>query len=47
MPFKDKSAESHRVMEIGYIAKRNVLQGLVGERYIEELQKYLSKCQQA
>ena len=47
VPFKDKSAEAHRVMEIGYIAKRNVLLGLVGERYVEELQKYLSKCQQA
>ena len=45
VPFKDKSAEAHRIMEIGYIAKRNVLQGLVGERYIEELQKYLSKCE--
>jgi DNA-binding transcriptional LysR family regulator len=46
VPFKDKSAESHRVMEIGYIAKRNMLLGLVGERYVEELQKYLANCNQ-
>ena len=44
VPFKDKSEESRRVMEIGYIAKRNMLLGLVGERYVEELQKYLANC---
>ena len=47
VPFKDKSAEAHRVMEIGYISKRNMLLGLVGERYVEELQNYLSKCERA
>ena len=47
VPFKDKSAEAHRVMEIGYISKRNMLLGLAGERYIEELQKYLAKCERA
>ena len=46
VPFKDKSEESRRVMEIGYIAKRNMLLGLVGERYVEELQKYLANCNQ-
>ena len=46
VPFKDKSAESRGVMEIGYIAKRNMLLGLVGERYVEELQKYLANCNQ-
>ena len=44
VPFKDKSEEAHRVMEIGYVAKRNMLLGLVAERYVEELQKYLSNC---
>ena len=44
VPFKDKSEESRRVMEIGYIAKRNMLLGLVGERYVEELQRYLATC---
>ena len=47
VPFKDKSAEAHRVMEIGYISKRNMLLGLAGERYVEELQKYLAKCERA
>jgi DNA-binding transcriptional LysR family regulator len=45
VPFKDKSDEAHSVMEIGYICKRNMLLGLVGERYVENLERYLSGCQ--
>ena len=44
VPFKDKSEEAHRVMEIGYICKRNMLLGLVGEHYVENLVKYLKNC---
>ena len=37
VPFKDAKGEDDRTMEIGYVAP-------VGERYVEELQRYLATC---
>ena len=41
VPFKDKSDEARCVTEIGYVCRRNMLLGMVGERYVECLKDYL------
>ena len=41
VPFHDSNPEEDSAMEIGYITRKNVLLSQMGERYIEEIRKYL------
>ena len=41
VPFRDEKQEDDSRMEIGYVMRKNVLPSQMGERYIEELRKYL------
>ncbi len=41
IPFEDDSAAGSGVMEIGYITKANSILSGIGERYIQEIRKYL------
>ncbi len=42
VPFKETADNVNRVMEIGYITKKNIILNAVGLMYIEEMKKYLS-----
>ena len=42
VPFEADSAEEYSVMEIGYITRRNSILSGIGEKYIEEIKRYLS-----
>lgn len=42
IPFKDTEAGMNRVMEIGYITKKNFALNKIGETYVEELKRYLN-----
>lgn len=41
VPFEAESVEENSIMEIGYITKKNFLLSEIGQKYIEEMQKYL------
>ena len=41
VPFEADSAEEYSVMEIGYITRRNSILSGIGEKYIEEIKRYL------
>ena len=41
VPFLDSDEKINRVMEIGYITKKNFTLSSIGNRYIEEINKYL------
>ena len=41
VPFIDSDEKINRVMEIGYITKKNFTLSSIGNRYIEEINKYL------
>ncbi len=41
IPFDLSSVDENCVMEIGYIVKKNTVRSMIGNRYIEEIQKYL------
>lgn len=41
VPFEADSTEENSVMEIGYITKKNSLLNDIGQKYIEEIKKYL------
>ena len=41
VPFKDEDEHINRVMEIGYITKKNFNLSSIGNTYIEEIKKYL------
>ncbi len=43
IPFRDAEMEAGRGMEIGYITRKNSILSPAGERYIAEIQKYLSR----
>jgi len=43
VPFNDNE-NSDNAMEIGYIARSNVVMSTAGEHYLEELKKYLALC---
>lgn len=42
VPFRENDQNINRVMEIGYITKKDFILGEVGSTYIEEIEKYLS-----
>lgn len=44
IPFQETSENINRVMEIGYITKKDFILNEVGLIYIEEMKKYLAKC---
>lgn len=44
VPFKETDGVKNRVMEIGYITKKNFTLNTVGEKYVDELKTYLSHC---
>ena len=44
VPFEANEEVSGNKMEIGYIVKKNMIISSLGEKYIEELHKYLSAC---
>lgn len=44
VPFKESDGAANRVMEIGYITKKNFALNTIGECYVEELKNYLSHC---
>ena len=46
VPFRADEEHPNSVMEIGYIAKKNVILTRMGQRYVEELKTYLAECQQ-
>lgn len=41
VPFKDEDEKINRIMEIGYITKKNFSLSSIGNKYIEEIRKYL------
>ena len=41
VPFKDEDEKINRIMEIGYITKKNFILSSIGNKYIEEIRKYL------
>lgn len=41
IPFQEENDKINRVMEIGYIIKKNFNLSTIGEKYIEEMKKYL------
>lgn len=41
VPFEAEAGEKEEVMEIGYITKKNSIRSKIGQRYIEEVKKYL------
>ena len=41
VPYQDADGSAGQVMEIGYITRKNSILSPVGERYIEEISKYL------
>jgi hypothetical protein len=41
IPFRESDANSNRVMEIGWISKRNFILSDVGQIDIEEMKRYL------
>ncbi|MDO4978001.1 MAG: LysR family transcriptional regulator [Eubacteriales bacterium] len=41
VPFDDEESEN-RTMEIGYVVRKNTLLSRMGEKYVEELKKYLN-----
>lgn len=41
VPFKETADNVNRVMEIGYITKKNMVLNAIGQNYIEEMKKYL------
>ena len=41
VPFKDEDEKINRIMEIGYITKKNFNLSSIGNKYIEEIRKYL------
>ena len=41
IPFKDEDEKINRIMEIGYITKKNFILSSIGNKYIEEIRKYL------
>ncbi len=41
IPFQEENDKINRVMEIGYIIKKNFNLSSIGEKYIEEMKKYL------
>lgn len=43
VPFEADSVEESSVMEIGYITRENSLLSNIGQKYIEEVEKYLHK----
>ena len=45
VPFCADNAEDNRVMEIGYITKKNTILSQTGEQYIEEVRRYLTAAQ--
>lgn len=42
VPFKDTDSGINRVMEIGYVTRRNLLLSDIGERFVEEMKNYLA-----
>ncbi len=41
IPFQEENDKINRIMEIGYIIKKNFNLSTIGEKYIEEMKKYL------
>ena len=41
VPFKDEDENKNRIMEIGWISKRNFNLSLIGQKYIDEIKTYL------
>ena len=41
MPFLSDDENQNSVMEIGYITRKNALLTEPGQRYVEEIQRYL------
>ena len=41
VPFKDEDENKNRIMEIGWISKRNFNLSLIGQKYIDEIKAYL------
>lgn len=41
VPFEADSVEENSMMEIGYITKRNSILSDIGDKYIEEIVRYL------
>ena len=41
VPYKEDSENPNSIMEIGYIKKEGLELSHIGERYIEEIKKYL------
>ncbi len=41
IPFRESDANINRVMEIGWISKKNFILSDVGKIYIEEMKRYL------
>ena len=42
IPFREEEEHINRVMEIGYITKRNFSLSSIGKTYLEEIKKYLA-----
>lgn len=42
VPFKDEDDKINRVMQIGYITKKNFTMSTIGEKYIQEVKAYLN-----
>lgn len=41
VPFRETTENQNRVMEIGYIKHKDLILGQIGQKYVEELKKYL------
>ncbi|MBQ8955918.1 MAG: LysR family transcriptional regulator [Lachnospiraceae bacterium] len=44
VPYREDEENPNSIMEIGYITKKNSVPGELGERYIEELKRYLDSA---
>lgn len=42
VPFQEDPGEESSVMDIGYVTRKNTILSSIGERYIEEIKKYLA-----
>ena len=41
VPFRDEDDKINRIMQIGYITKKNFTLSTIGEKYIHEVKAYL------